>query len=317
MKDKLNHLSNINRELIVKLNETEASHKFLQIDAMKREEALKRQETQIEELQKELFSTQQILKKLEKGKGKLDEILSSGKTSYDKSGLGYTGSTSKRQTMFVKEGSQLKRTHKKFQSSGCYYCQDRGHIQTQCYKLFRDLKYSNRRLRKNHLIHNGCSRHMTGKLDLLSNISYTESGQVTFDDGGKGTIAGKGTLNVDGLPRLLNVLLVHGLQANLISISQLCDENLQVHFTSEKCLVADHERNLVMEGVRTGDNYYKLIEKLYCYTASSDNADIWHRKLGHVHFRHIQKLIKHAAVKGLPEIKNIQDKHCGDCQQSK
>ncbi|KAG9453915.1 hypothetical protein H6P81_006819 [Aristolochia fimbriata] len=104
MKDKLNHLSNINRELIVKLNESEASKKFLQIEVMKREESLKLKEQQIEELQKELFSTKQLLKKLEKGKGKLDEILSSGKTSNDKSGLGYTGSTSKRQTLFVKEG---------------------------------------------------------------------------------------------------------------------------------------------------------------------------------------------------------------------
>ncbi|KAG9442456.1 hypothetical protein H6P81_018310 [Aristolochia fimbriata] len=324
-------------------------------DVMKREESLKLQEKQIEELQNELFSTKQILKRLEKGKGKLDEILSSGKISNDKSGLGYTGSTSKRQTIFVKEGfskrqtmvvkegPQVKRTHKKFKRSGCYYCQNLGHIQSQCYKLFRDLKYSNKGFRRNHLKHkfiwvrkkvscnhalkavtnsvwyfdSGCSRHMTGKSDLLSNISYTESGQVTFGDGGKGTITVKGTLNVDGLPRLQNVLLVQGLQANLISISQLCDENLQVHFTSDKCLVADHKRNLVMEGVRTGDNCYKLIEKLHCYTASSDSADNWHRKLGHVHFRHIQQLIKHAAVKGFPEIKNIRDKHCGDCQQGK
>ncbi|KAG9450294.1 hypothetical protein H6P81_010259 [Aristolochia fimbriata] len=266
---------------------------------------------------------------LEKGKGKLDEILSSGKTNNDKSGLGYTGSTSKRQTVFVKEGSQKKRPHKKFKRSGCYYCQDLGHLQSQCYRLFRDLKYSNREIQRNHLKHkfiwvqkkvscnhalkvvtdsvwyfdSGCSKHMTGKSELLRNISYTESGQVTFGDGVKGTITGKGTLNVDGLPRLLNVLLVQGLKANLISISQLCDENLLVHFTSEKCLVADHKINLVMEGVRTGDNCYKLIDKLQCYTASLDSADIWHQKLGHVHFRHIQQLIKHAAVKGLPEIK--------------
>ncbi|KAG9458352.1 hypothetical protein H6P81_002860 [Aristolochia fimbriata] len=289
MKDKVNHLSNINREIIVKLNESEASQKFLQIDVMKREESLKLQEKHIEELQKELFSTKQILKKLEKGKSKLDEILSSGKTGNDKSGLGYTRSTSKRQTVLVKEGSskrqtvvvkegpQVKRTHKRFKRNGCYYCQDLGHIQPQCYKLFRDLKYSNKGFQRNHLKHkfiwvrkkvscnhalkavtnsvwyfdSGCSRHMTGKSDLLSNISYTESGQVTFGDGGKGTITGKGTLNVDGLPRLQNVLLVQGLKANLISISQLCDENLQVHFTSDKCLVADHESNLVMEGVRT------------------------------------------------------------------
>ncbi|KAG9451351.1 hypothetical protein H6P81_011316 [Aristolochia fimbriata] len=251
--------------------------------------------------------------------------------------------SSKRQTVVVKEGPQVKRTHKRFKRSGRYYCQDLGHIQSQCYKLFRDLKYCSKWFQRNHLKHkfvwirkkvscnhalkavtnsvwyfdSGCSRHMTGKSDLLNNISYTESGQVTFGDGGKGTITGKGTLNVDGLPRLKNVLLVQGLKANLFSISQLCDENLHVHFTSEKCLVADHKSNLVMEGVLAGDNCYKLTEKLQCYTASSDSVDIWHKKLGHVHFRHIQKLIKHAAVKGLPKIKNIRDKFCGDYQRGK
>ncbi|KAG9459211.1 hypothetical protein H6P81_003719 [Aristolochia fimbriata] len=136
-------------------------------------------------------------------------------------------------------------------------------------RLFRDLKYSSRGFRRNHLNHK---------------FVWVQK---------------------------------KGLKANLISISQLCDENLLVHFTSEKCLVADHQRNLVIEGVQTGDNCYKLIDKLQCYTASLDSADIWHQKLGHVHFRHIQKLIKHTAVKGLPEIKNIRDKHCGNCQRGK
>ncbi|KAG9457666.1 hypothetical protein H6P81_002174 [Aristolochia fimbriata] len=104
VKDKLDNISIMNRELIVKLNESEASQKFLQLDVMKSDELLKLQEKQIEELQKELNSIKLILKNLEKGKGKLDEILSSGKPSCDKRGLGYGGSTPRTQTMFFKEG---------------------------------------------------------------------------------------------------------------------------------------------------------------------------------------------------------------------
>jgi len=37
------------------------------------------------------------------------------------------------------------------------------------------------------------------------------------------------------LPRLVNVLLVKGLTANLISISQLCDQGLEVNFTKLEC----------------------------------------------------------------------------------
>ena len=42
---------------------------------------------------------------------------------------------------------------------------------------------------------------------------------MTFGDGEKGRVVGKRILNVKGLPQLVNVLLVNGLKAKLISIS--------------------------------------------------------------------------------------------------
>jgi hypothetical protein len=42
---------------------------------------------------------------------------------------------------------------------------------------------------------------------------------------------GIGKLQYSGLPKLDDVLLVKGLKANLISISQLCDQGLKVDFT--------------------------------------------------------------------------------------
>ncbi|KAG9458411.1 hypothetical protein H6P81_002919 [Aristolochia fimbriata] len=69
----------------------------------------------------------------------------------------------------------------------------------------------------------GCSRHMAGSTKFLTNLHKESGGQVTFVDGAKGFVIGKGDLNVKGLPKLKNVLLVDGMKANLISISQLCD----------------------------------------------------------------------------------------------
>jgi hypothetical protein len=54
---------------------------------------------------------------------------------------------------------------------------------------------------------------------------------VTFGDEAKGEILGIGKLVNNELPNLENVLLVKGLTANLISISQLCDQGLKVNFT--------------------------------------------------------------------------------------
>ncbi|XP_034199396.1 uncharacterized protein LOC117614627 [Prunus dulcis] len=55
------------------------------------------------------------------------------------------------------------------------------------------------------------------------------SGMVTFGDGRKSKILGKGRIMAIGTPNLDNVLLVENLQANLINVSQLCDEMGEVN----------------------------------------------------------------------------------------
>ena len=69
----------------------------------------------------------------------------------------------------------------------------------------------------------GCSRHITSNKNNLLNLQSIEKSCVTFEDGVSGQILGKGTLDVKGLPRLKNMLLIEGLKTNLISISKLCD----------------------------------------------------------------------------------------------
>ena len=44
-------------------------------------------------------------------------------------------------------------------------------------------------------------------------------------------VKGKGFICVSGIPKLEEVLYVEGLKANLISISQLCENNLNVQFS--------------------------------------------------------------------------------------
>lgn len=55
-----------------------------------------------------------------------------------------------------------------------------------------------------------------------------------------------------------NVLLVENLQANLISVSQLCDEVGEVRFTKTQCVVNNKEGVSVMVGKRSNDNCYCL-----------------------------------------------------------
>ncbi|CAA0813882.1 Unknown protein, partial [Striga hermonthica] len=87
----------------------------------------------------------------------------------------------------------------------------------------------------------GCSRHMTGLRSNLTNIMPGPSSSVTFGDGAKNKVLGVGCLDVPGLPKLKNVLLVQNLKANLLSISQLCDQGLYMNFTRTLCHVSDQE----------------------------------------------------------------------------
>ncbi|KAI5395352.1 hypothetical protein KIW84_061806 [Lathyrus oleraceus] len=102
----------------------------------------------------------------------------------------------------------------------------------------------------------GCSRHMTGNIDLIIDLHPHVISYVTFGDGAKGEIKGIGKLDCPGVPKLDNILLVKGLTANLISISQLCDQGLNVNFTKTECLISNKDSEEIMKGIRTKDNCY-------------------------------------------------------------
>ena len=83
----------------------------------------------------------------------------------------------------------------------------------------------------------GCSRHMTGDRSLFKVFKSKNGGNVTFGDGSKSQIKGKGTISLPGLPDITNVFYVEGLRVNLLSISQICDQDFMVLFSKGKHLV--------------------------------------------------------------------------------
>ncbi|XP_073019396.1 uncharacterized protein [Primulina eburnea] len=145
----------------------------------------------------------------------------------------------------------------------------------------------------------GSSRHMTGSREHLIDYVEQKCGRVTYGGGAKGKIVGKGTLNVERLPKLHNVLHVEGLNSNLISISQLCDDNLLVKFDKHTCEVFDETNLCIMTGTRSSDNFYQIGEELSCKHAEVSELDLWHQKLGHASFKTMKNLSKYDAVRDL------------------
>ena len=84
-----------------------------------------------------------------------------------------------------------------------------------------------------------CSRHKTRNQTLFKVFESKKGGNVTFGDGRKSQIKGKGIIFLPRLPNITNVLYMEGLRVNLLSISQICDQDFMVLFLKGKCLVMD------------------------------------------------------------------------------
>ena len=129
----------------------------------------------------------------------------------------------------------------------------------------------------------GCSRHMIGNKGLFKTLFEGKIGIVTFGDGSKSVIRGIGTVDIPGLPIFEDVWYVDGLKANLLSISQICGNGLNVLFTKYECEILDGGGDCMCVGVRTADNYYGLTLSISnkCFSAKIDQVDLWHQRLGH------------------------------------
>ncbi|GJT93570.1 putative ribonuclease H-like domain-containing protein [Tanacetum coccineum] len=149
-------------------------------------------------------------------------------------------------------------------------------------------------------VESGCSRHMTGNITYLSDFKEFDRGYVTFGRG------------------------VHG---GRICVSQMCDKKNYVLFTDIECLVLSPNFKLLDETqillkIPRKDNMYNFDmmnivpkESLTCLVAKAtlDESMLWHRRLGHINFKNINKLVKDNLVRGLPRKHFEMTKTCVDC----
>ncbi|GJV04337.1 uncharacterized mitochondrial protein-like protein [Tanacetum coccineum] len=150
----------------------------------------------------------------------------------------------------------------------------------------------------------GCSRHMTGNISYLSEYEPYDGGYVSFGHGG-GKITGK-----------------------------VCHKSViknSVMFTDSECLVLgkdfklDDDTHVLLRTPRQ-QNMYSIDLKnivphknLTCLIAkaSADESMLWHRRLGHLNFKIMNKLVRNNLVKGLPS-KSFENIHtCVACLKGK
>ncbi|GKB30407.1 putative ribonuclease H-like domain-containing protein [Tanacetum coccineum] len=172
---------------------------------------------------------------------------------------------------------------------------------------------------------------MTGNMSYLTNFEEIDGGYVAFGGNPKGgKITGRGTIKTGNLD-FENVYFVRELKFNLFSVSQMCDKKNSVLFNDTECIVLSPNFKLTDEShvllkVPRKNNMYSVDLKnivpkggLTCLfaKATSDESKLWHRRLGHINFKTMNKLVKGNLVRGLPSKLFENNQTCVACQKGK
>ncbi|GJU91677.1 putative ribonuclease H-like domain-containing protein [Tanacetum coccineum] len=186
-------------------------------------------------------------------------------------------------------------------------------------------------LQDKEVIDSGFSRHMTGNMSYLIDYEEIDGGYVAFGGNPKGEkIIGKCTIKTVNLD-FENVYFVRELKFNLFSVLQMCDKKYSVLFNDTECIVFSPNFKLIDESqvlirVPRKNNMYSVYLKnivpkrgLTCFFAkdTSDESKLRHRRLGHLNFKTMNKLIKGILVRGLPSKLFENDQTCVACQKGK
>ncbi|KAJ9542388.1 hypothetical protein OSB04_028894 [Centaurea solstitialis] len=169
----------------------------------------------------------------------------------------------------------------------------------------------------------GCSKHMTGRKEILHNFKPKFCGSVQFGNEPYAPIVGYGDVIQDKIT-IKKVSLVEGLGHNLFSIGQFCDKDLEVGFKKRRCVVKTESGKELLVGTRRR-NLYKIdlrdvkAKNTLCLLSKASNQQsiLWHRRLSHLNFKGLNKLVIGNLAIGIPDLRFQQDHLCSACQLGK
>ncbi|GJX66738.1 retrovirus-related pol polyprotein from transposon TNT 1-94 [Tanacetum coccineum] len=159
------------------------------------------------------------------------------------------------------------------------------------------------------IIDSGCSKHMTGNLQLLRNFVEKFMGTVPFRNDHFAAITGYGDY-VQGNLMICHVYYVEGLGHNLFLVRQFCDGDLDVAFCLNTCYVQNLEGDDLLTGSHDSNLYTISISEIAASSpvclmsrATSTKYWLWHRRLSHLYFGTINQLTSKDLVDEIPKFK--------------
>nr|GFC55362.1 retrovirus-related Pol polyprotein from transposon TNT 1-94 [Tanacetum cinerariifolium] len=172
-------------------------------------------------------------------------------------------------------------------------------------------------------IDSGCSKHMTGNLNLLVNFFWKFMGTVHFGNDHVAAILGFGDLQWGNI-LITRVYFVKGLGHNLFSVGQFCDSDLEVAFRRNTGFFRNLKGVDLLKGDRSTNLYTINLHEMASASpiclmarASSTKSWLWHQQLSHLNFDTINDLARNDLVSGLPKFKYHKKHLCASCEQGK
>jgi transposase InsO family protein len=166
---------------------------------------------------------------------------------------------------------------------------------------------------------------MTSQESELINIDRSVTCKVKMGSGDLVQATGKGTLVVEtqhGKRYIKEVLLVPGLDENLLSVGQMMEHGYYILFGGNKAVIFDDEslNNVIAIVIMGGNRCFPLslesITPAARKASVTEDSWIWHRRLGHLNFASMKKMQQKEMVCGLPALTEVEDV-CAGCASGK
>ena len=164
---------------------------------------------------------------------------------------------------------------------------------------------------------------------LLFDIKNINGGYVAFAGNKGGYITKEGSMS-NGVVSFDKISFVKQIDHNLLSVSQICDKKFTVFFNDNACFILKlgyeiPEEWILMSAPRV-NNLYVLdmsqtttAQQVTCFLSKAIEKEsiMWHRRMGHIHLRKMNHLVKKNLVDGV-SVKHFHlNDVCVSCKKGK
>ena len=168
------------------------------------------------------------------------------------------------------------------------------------------------------IIDSGASHHMTGEINLLSDVVTIAPVPITMPNGSITWATRQGQLNLGGRLILRRVFYAPHLSATLISISQLLQDIAGfILFTKKFCVIQDLASKTLIGAGEEHNGVFKYMGTVSVqanHVEAFQTRDLWHARMGHPSSAVLSVLSSSA---GFTKNIGVLESSCGTCHRAK